>query len=145
MNLPENRFDMVLDFPIIGERELALSLNPELVNRTIKDSQITELLKEQLGERVDRQRISKSIEEFFVFASDFMRSKSTNTYPKNFSSSLNDGHFTLERSTASYRFVVDNFSDNQEFYERSVFKIFIKNFSTDPILTLFLVPQACDS
>lgn len=136
---------MVLDFPIIGERELSLSLNPAIVNKTIKESEIAELLKEQLGERTDRQRISKSIEEFFVFASDFMRFRSKNIYPKHFSSSFRNGHFILERSTTSYRFVVDNFSDNEKFYERSVFKIFINNLSTDPILTLFLVPQACDS
>lgn len=140
----QNRFDMVLDFPVVGERELSLSLDPSVVNRTIKSSQITDLLKEQLGERPDQQRISKAIEEFFVFASDFMRFRANNNYPAHFQSSLMNDHFILERSTNSYRFVVDNFSANEKFFERTVFKIFIKNLSNDPILTLFLVPQSCD-
>ena len=144
INFKQNTFDMALEFPIIGERELVLSLNPEVVNRTIKTSQVAELLKEQLGERSDRIRISKSIEEFFVFASDFMRFRAKGVFPRHFMSHFDDGHFILERATPSYRFVVDNFSDNATFYERTVFKIFIKNLTNDPILTLFLVPQSCD-
>nr|BDT29798.1 hypothetical protein BHI3_32640 [Bacteriovorax sp. HI3] len=134
----------MLDFPVIGERELALSLDPEFVNRTIKNSEITELLKDQLGERTDKARIAKSIEEFFVFASDFMRFKAAKVYPKHFSASFSDNHFIMERTTPSYRFVVDNSVPNQKFYERVVFKIFVKDLSNDPILTLFLVPKECD-
>lgn len=144
INRKEQRFDLVLDFPVIGERELALSLDPELVNRTIKNSEITELLKDQLEGRSDKVRIGKSIEEFFVFASDFMRFKAANVYPKHFTASVSNGHFLMERSTPSYRFVVDNSVSNQKFYERVIFKIFIKNLSNDPILTLFLVPKECD-
>lgn len=134
----------MLDFPVVGERELALSLDPEQVNRTIKNSEITELLKDQLGERTDKARIAKAIEEFFVFASDFMRFKAANVYPKHFSASFSDNHFIMERSTPSYRFVVDNSVSNQKFYERVVFKIYVKDLSSDPILTLFLVPKECD-
>ncbi|QDK40384.1 hypothetical protein DOM21_02720 [Bacteriovorax stolpii] len=134
----------MLDFPVIGERELALSLDPEFVNRTIKNSEITELLKDQLGERTDKAKIAKSIEEFFIFASDFMRFKAAKVYPKHFSASFSDNHFIMERTTPSYRFVVDNSVSNQKFYERVVFKIFVKDLSNDPILTLFLVPKECD-
>lgn len=134
----------MLDFPVIGERELALSLDPEFVNRTIKNSEITELLKDQLGERTDKAKIAKSIEEFFVFASDFMRFKAAKVYPKHFSASFSDNHFIMERTTPSYRFIVDNSVSNQKFYERVVFKIFVKDLSNDPILTLFLVPKECD-
>ena len=144
MDRKGNKFDLVLDFPVIGERELALSLDPELVNRTIKDSEITELLNEQLSENKDKKRIAKAIEEFFVFASDFMRSKAVGVYPKHFSSSVINGHFILERSTPSYRFVVDSYEPNSNFYERIVFKIYIKDLSPNAILTLFLVPQSCD-
>lgn len=141
----KNKFDLVLDFPVIGERALALSMNPQVMNQTIKNSEITELLNEQLGERSDKKKISKSIEEFFVFASDFMRWKAAGVYPKHYSSSFShDGHFVLERNTASYRFVVDSFSSNQKFYERVVFKIYIKDLSSDAILTLFLVPEICE-
>lgn len=139
-----NKFDLVLDFPVIGEREIALSLDPEIVNRSIKNSDITELLKEQLGERADKARIAKSIEEFFVFASDFMRFKAASIFPKHYQASFIDGHFIMERSTPSYRFVVDNFVPNQNFYERVLFKIYIKELSADPILTLFLIPKECD-
>lgn len=139
-----NKFDLVLDFPIIGERELNISLDPAVVNRTIKNSEITEFLNEQLGERPDKARIAKSIEEFFVFASDFMRFKAAKVYPKHYASSFSNDHFILERETPSYRFVVDNFSANQNFYERVVFKIFIKDLSSNAIMTLFLVPQSCD-
>ncbi|MBY0413238.1 MAG: hypothetical protein K2Q18_03690 [Bdellovibrionales bacterium] len=110
----------------------------------IKNSELTSFLSEQIGEREDKKKIIKSVEEFFVFASDFMRFKAAKTYPKHFSSSFADGHFFLERSTPSYRFVVDSFSENDKFYERVVFKIFIKDQSNNAIMTLFLVPQSCD-
>lgn len=144
MDRRANKFDLVLDFAVIGERQLELSLDPEYVNRTIKNSEITELLNEQLGERADKKRIAKAIEEFFVFSSDFMRSKAAGIYPKHFSSTLSNGHFVLERSTPTYRFVVDSYEPNSNFYERIVFKIFIKDLSSNAILTLFLVPQSCD-
>lgn len=140
----KNKFNLVLDFPIVGERQIELSLNPETVNKTIKNSEMTELLNDQLGEHADKRRIMKSVEEFFVFASDFIRYKASGVYPKHYSASFNDGHFVLERSTPSYRFIVDSFSPNQIFYERVVFKIFIKDLSSDAILTLFLVPESCD-
>lgn len=143
-----NKFDLVLDFPVIGERAIYISLDPVVMNQTIKNSEITELLHEQLGERVDRKQLAKSIEEFFVFASDFMKFKAAKVYPSHYKSSFNDDHFVMERETASYRFVVDNFSANEKFYERVVFKIFIKdlnkNSNGNAILTLFLVPQSCD-
>lgn len=141
---PKNKFDLVLDFPVVGERELELSLDPAEVNRSIKNSEITEFLKEHLSElRTDRQKIAKSIEEFFVFASDFMRFKAAGIYPKHFLASSENGHFIMERSTPSYRFVVDNSVANSKFFERVVFKIFIKELSNDAIMTLFLVPQEC--
>lgn len=144
INRKENKFDLVLDFPVVGEREIALSLDPEIVNRSIKNSDITEMLKEQLGERADRARISKAISEFFVFASDFMRFRAVSVFPKHYQASFADNHFIMERSTPSYRFVVDNFVPNQNFYERLLFKIYVKELSADPILTLFLIPKECD-
>lgn len=144
INKSKNLFQLVLDFPIVGEKEIAISLNPEIVNKVIKNSEITELLKEQIGGHAHNVRISKSIEEFFVFASDFLRYRQANVLPPHFSPSINEGHFILERTTASYRFVVDNFSPNEKFYERFVLKLFVKEIGSDPILTLFLVPQVCE-
>lgn len=139
-----NKFDLVLDFPVVGEKALYISLDPEEMNRTIKSSEIAEMLNEQLEGNSNKKRIAKAVEEFFVFASDFMRFKAAKTYPKHYSSSFVDGHFVLERNTNSYRFAVDNFSSNENFYERTVFKIFIKDLSPNAILTLFLVPQSCE-
>jgi hypothetical protein len=141
---PQNKFDLVLDFPIVGERELNISLDPAVTNRAIKNSELTALLNEQLADRTDKKIIAKSIEEFFVFASDFMRFKAAKVYPKHYTSSFVDGHFLLERTTASYRFVVDSYELNDKFYERVVFKIFVKDLSSNATLTLFLVPQSCD-
>lgn len=144
INRPKNQFDLVLDFAIVGERELNISLDPAIVNSTIKNSEITELLNDQLGDRTDKKQISKSIEEFFVFASDFMKYKAANIYPKHYTSTFIDDHFLLERQTPSYKFVVDNYQPNEKFYERVVFKIYIKDLSSNAIMTLFLVPQSCD-
>ncbi|MBC7712243.1 MAG: hypothetical protein H7177_02830 [Rhizobacter sp.] len=139
-----NRFDLSLDFPVVGERQIQFSLNPEVANKEIKNSEITAMLDQQLGERADKKRIAKTIEEFFVFASDFMRFKVANVYPKHFSGSFNNEHFIMERTTPSYRFIVDNSVPNDKFYERLIFKIYSKDLSNDAILTLFLVPQSCD-
>lgn len=145
---PNNKFDLVLDFPVIGERALIISLDPAVMNASIKDSEITQLLNEQLGDRTDKKQLGKSIEEFFVFASDFMKHKASGIYPRHYKSTFADSHFLMERETPSYKFHVDNFSANEKFYERVVFKIFIKDLSKNTngnaIMTLFLVPQSCD-
>lgn len=140
-----NRFDLVLDFAVIGERQIQFSLNPEIANREIKNSEISQLLNEQLGDRPNKKRIAKAVEEFFVFASDFMRFKVANVFPKHYSAAFKSDHFILERSTPSYRFEVDNFVPNEKYYERLVFKLFAKDLSNDAILTLYLVPDACDN
>jgi hypothetical protein len=140
----QNKFDLALDFPVVGEKLLSLSLIPEVANLEVKNSEISELLKDHIGPREDRARIAKSVEEFFVFASDFLRYRANNIIPPHYSYEFKDGHFLMERNTKSYKFVVDNFSVNEKFYERTVFKIYIKDHSPDAIVTLFLVPQACE-
>lgn len=140
----KNTFNLAFDFPVVGEKLLSLSLNPQIVNRDIKNSEISELLKDQIGEREDRARIAKSVEEFFVFSSEFLRYRANNKLPLHYATKLSDGHFIMERATPSYLFLVDNFAANDHFYERTVFKIFLKEHSTNPIVTLFLVPQTCE-
>jgi hypothetical protein len=136
---------LALDFPIIGETKVSLSLKPSEVAKQIKNSELVEVLKEQIGERADRDEILKTIEEFFVFASDFIRYKSAGVNPPHFTSSLENDHYILGRITPHYSFQVDNFSENEKFFERTVFKIFLKNSSiTTPVMNLFLVPQTCD-
>ena len=102
-------------------------------------------MREKIGDRADRDQIIKTVEEFFVFASDFIHYKAIGVYPTHFNAKSDDGHFLLSRDTPHYKFSVDNFSDNQSYFERTVFKIFFKAPGyTDPIMTLFLVPQSCD-
>ncbi len=139
-----NKFDLVLDFPVVGEKVLSISLDSAVANNEIKSSEISAMLNDQLNDNPNKKNIVKAIEEFFVFISDFMHFKSDRIYPKHYSSSFVDDHFILENTKESYRFVVDNYAFNEKFYERSVFKIFEKDLSTSPIMTLFLVPQACE-
>lgn len=145
INRARNAFDLALDFPIIGETQVSLSLNPKEVSREISRTELVELLREQIGDRPDSAQLVKAIEEFFVFSSDFIRFKASNVFPSHFASSLVNEHFLLSRETPNYRFEVDSFSDNQKYFERTIFKIFLKNGpSSDPVMTLFLVPQNCD-
>ncbi|MDD4973192.1 MAG: hypothetical protein PHY93_02525 [Bacteriovorax sp.] len=145
INRLKNLFELALDFPIIGESKVSLSLNPKEVSKQISHSELVVVLQEKVGERADRDQIVKTIEEFFVFASDFIHYKASGVYPAHFISSTENGHFILSRETPHYNFLVDNFSENQNYFERTVFKILLKSSSsTNPIMTLFLVPQSCD-
>ncbi len=145
LNRPHNSFDLALDFPIIGETKVELSLDPSVVSKQIGKTELAQVLREHIPERTDREEIIKTIEEFFVFSSDFIRYKAAGLYPTPFSSNSENGHFLLFRETSHYKFVVDNFSANETYFERTVFKIFLKSTSTtEPIMTLFLVPQSCD-
>lgn len=145
LDRPKNLFELALDFPIIGESQVSLSLNPALVSKQIGKTELIELLRERIGERPDQAEIVKTIKEFFVFASDFVRYRASNVYPTHFTSTAENGHFVLFRETPNYKFSVDNFADNNIFFERTVFQIFLKPRSlSEPIMTLFLVPQKCD-
>ena len=145
LNRKQNVFDLALDFPIIGETKVSLSLDPKVVSKQMGHSELMNLLKERIGDRGDRDQIAKTIAEFFVFSSDFIQYKAADVYPKHFKATFNDDHFILERETPHYKFMIDNFADNQKYFERTILKIFLKsNSQTDPIMTLFLVPQSCD-
>jgi hypothetical protein len=146
VNRKKNIFNLALDFPIIGETKVSLSLNSKDVRGKIIHSELGAFLREKIGERPDREQLIKTTEEFFIFTSDFIHHASSKTYPTNFISSTLDDHFLLSFNTTQYLFMVDNFADNQKFFERSVFKIFLKSTSLiEPIMTLFLVPQSCQN
>lgn len=125
---------------------MSLSLNPKVVSTQIGRTELIGLLRQRIGDRTDLEQIIKTVEEFFVFASDFINYKNLGIYPAHFKATLNDDHFILMRETPHYVFSVDNFSDNQTYFERSIFKIFLKTQGySEPIMTLFLVPQNCGS
>ncbi len=140
----KNQFNLVCDFPIVGEKALVLSLNPDIAKRTIKNFEFTEPLRENLGDRPDAPKIIKALEEFFLYLSDFLKYKNANQYPPSFAPSFKDGHFFMERQVNGYRFLVDSFQANDLFYERVQLKLFSKELSNDAIVTLFLVPQTCE-
>lgn len=149
-NPRKSTFDLSLDFPIIGETLVSLSLVPRLVSKQIGGTQLVAILREKIGDRADRDQIIKAIEEFFVFSSDFLRHVESGEYPKYYEASLNNEHFLLTRQTTHYKFEIDNFSENETYFERVVFRIYLKSSTptgtaTDPTMTLFLVPQTCDS
>ena len=145
LNRKLNVFDLALDFPIVGETKVSLSLNPKEVSKQMNHSQLMEILQERIGDRSDRDQIVKAIAEFFVFSSDFIHYRAAEVYPTHFNAITKDDHFILERETPHYKFMIDNFADNQKYFERTVLKLFLKsNSQTDPIMTLFLVPQSCD-
>ncbi len=145
INRRKNLFELALDFPIIGESKVSLSLNPKIASKEIAHSEIVDVLKEQLGDRADRDQIISTLKEFFVFASDFIRFKVLGTFPSQFVTSFENDHFKLTRETPHYRFEVDNFSENPRFFERTVFKIYLKSMpNSNSAMTLFLVPQSCD-
>ena len=139
-----NKFNLVLDFPVVGEKGLSISLDPVIAQNEINSSEISAMLNDQLKDNPNKKNIVKAIQEFFIFTSDFMRFKSAKLYPEHYSSSFVDDHFILEKTNNNYRFVVDNYASNEKFFERSVFKIFEKNYSSNPIMTMFLVPQSCE-
>jgi len=140
----KNLFNLVCDFPIVGEKSLALSLNPDVAKRSIKNFEFTDALKEHLGERPDAPKIVKALEDFFLYLSDFLKHKSTGVYPKNYTPTFKDGHFFMERTMNGTRFLVDSFQSNETYYERVQLKLFVKELSNDAIVTLFLVPQTCE-
>lgn len=145
MNHRNNVFDLALDFPIVGETRVSLSLDPREVSRNIGKAQLFEVLREKISDRSDREQVLKTIEEFFVFASDFIKYRAALIYPKHFQANSDNEHFVLSRQTPHYQFVVDNFADNETYFERTVFKIFLTSPGhTDPIMTLFLVPTNCE-
>ena len=111
-NLKKNLFELALDFPIIGETKVDLSLNPKEVSKNIGRSELISVLREQVGDRADLEEVIKTVEEFFVFASDFIHYKALKVYPAHFTTSLENDHFNMERSTPHYRFQIDNFSEN---------------------------------
>lgn len=145
INRNRKLFELALDFPIIGETKVELSLNPKTVSKQIGNSELVEVLQERIGDRADRDELIKTIKEFFVFASDFIRHKASNVYPAHFSATFENEHFILNRITPHYKFQVDNFSENPTYFERTVFKIFQTSTpNSTPVLTLFLVPDSCD-
>lgn len=141
----KNIFEMALDFPIVGETKITLNLNSKEILKQINHSDLVAFLEKNVGRRDDRDQIIKAIEEFFILTSDFVYHRTSGIYPTHFVSKIENDHFILERITPNYSFQIDNFSENKSYFERTTFKIFLTIAApTDPIMTLFLVPQSCD-
>lgn len=134
----------MLDFPVIGERFLKFSLDPRYAQKAANSSEITEMLKKQIGNRSDSAEISKGIEEFFIYSSEFMRFKAIKKYPTQFSAVSRGDIFIMQKTSDNYLYTVESSVLNQNFFERVQFKIFSKSKISSPIMTLFLIPQSCE-
>jgi hypothetical protein len=140
-----NTFELGLDFPIVGEKRISLGLNPRDTAKTISHSDFVTLLKDQIGNREDRDQIINGVEEFFVLTSEFVQFRAKSQFPEIYKIEVTDDHFKLQRSHGGYLYEVDSSSDNQKYFERVFLRIFKeKSTSTGSILTLLLIPEACE-
>lgn len=142
---PNNNFNLAFDFPIVGEKKLTLSLDPKKTAQKINHSQMVRLIESQIEEREDKESIIESVEEFFVLTSEFVQFKALNKTPTHYKATVKDDHFLLRREHGQSLFEIDAFVQNEKYFERVILKVFPKNNSqNDPILSLFLIPEACE-
>lgn len=144
-NKKQNAFHLVLDFPIVGERMLTFSLDPQHANKKVTNSEITDLLKKQLGSGTNIEEVQNAIDAFFVLSSEFMRFKAINKYPGHYLDKSSEDNFILERQSNIYIYRVESSLLNENFFERVQFKIFNHQNLSRPILTLFLVTESCEA
>lgn len=145
LDRPHRRYELALAFPIVGEQKVSLSLDPVQVSNSIYRSDFLALLKDKIPKRADSEQIVRAVGEFFVFSADFASAVVDGKWPQQYKAQQIDDHFVMVRETPHYKFVIDNSSDNQRFFERNQYKIFLRSLSeTEAVMTLFLIPSTCD-
>jgi hypothetical protein len=103
-------------------------------------------LDEMIGDGVDREMTTAALRNFYLTSSEFVSGKKINKIPSTFIASKNADHFILSRFRDGFTYSVDSYSLNDTFYERVVIKVApAKPSNSSPILTLFLVPSACNN
>jgi hypothetical protein len=136
---------LVLDFPIVGEKKMALSLDPRVTAKHVNQSQLVRLIERQMDERSDKENIIEGVQEFLVLTSEFVQFKAQKKIPTLYNFSEKDGHYFLKREHGDHLYEIDAFVLNEKFFERVVIKIYSKlNVQNGPILTLFLIPETCE-
>ena len=144
VDLKNNKFDLVLDFPIKGQSLISLSLDPKLAKSTIARSNLLELFRERVKDRANREELVKALSAFFEMTAEFVAARSQNIFPEGFTATLENNHFKLLRLSPQFKFEVDSYAFNQKYFERTELKIFPnQGASAAPVMSLFLVPSNC--
>lgn len=145
VNLNKNTFELAFDFPIVGERRMSISLNPKEAARLLNHSSVVRMLESSIEERSDRENIINAVHEFYVLTSEFVSLKARNQFSKVYNIEERNEHFILSREHGGFIYEIDAYSPNEKFYERVVMKISDPKYRQNgPILSLFLVPEACE-
>jgi len=144
IDLERNQFQLSLDFPIVGEKIVSMSLNPKDTAKELSKSGFIRLLKSEVGENENQEMIFMAVEEFIVLTSEMVQFHVKNKIPTHYQHHIKDGHFVMQRSHGDFDYLVDSFDLDEKFFKRLVMKIQSKNqLQNDPILTLYLVPETC--
>ena len=145
INYIKNTFDLAFDFPIVGERQMSISLNPKEAAKLLNHSSVVRMLESSIEERSDRENIINAVHEFYVLTSEFVSLKAKNQFSNVYSVEDKNQHFIISRNHGGFIFEIDAYSPNESFYERLVIKISDPKYrQTGPILSLFLVPESCE-
>jgi hypothetical protein len=145
INKNTNHFDLAMDFPIIGEKKLSLSLIPKEANSEITHSELLHLIESQIGERYNKVQIVNAMEEFFVLTSEFLYFKSQGKLASAYSTHFENNHFIMQRLHGQFKFEVEGYDEEHGFFRRILVKIYPKSPDSDSSLfSLFLVPETCD-
>jgi len=145
VNVKKNTFDLAFDFPIVGERQMSISLNPKEAAKLLNHSSVVRMLESSIEDRADRENIINAVHEFYVLTSEFVSLKSKNQFSNVYSVEDKNQHFVISRNHGGFVYEIDAYSPNEIFYERVVMKISDPKYRQNgPILSLFLVPESCE-
>jgi len=145
INKSTQYFDLALAFPIIGERKISLSLDPKITAKEISQSAVLSLIEDKIGNRYNKVQVMQAMEEFFVLTSEFLYYKSKDKLPPVYQVKFEGDHFFLVRNHGNFRFEIESYAPENEFFRRVLVKIFpIENANSSPLFTMFLVPETCD-
>jgi hypothetical protein len=135
---------LALDFPIRGPTKISLSLDPKLAKSAIAQSNLISIFKERIKGRLNQDELASALLAFFETTSEFVAARSVGHYPESFNATLENDHFVLWRQSPQFKFEINNYAFNQKFFERTELKLYsIRDNSTSPVMTLFLVPTNC--
>jgi hypothetical protein len=145
INKKSNHFDLVMAFPIVGEKKLSLNLNPQEAAKEVNRSELLQAIESQIGERYNKEQIRNAMEEFFVLTSDFLYYRSKDKFPTHYTSKLDNDHFTLQRLHAQFRYEIESFNEEGGFFRRVIVKISpLTPIASPALFTFFLVPETCE-
>jgi hypothetical protein len=145
LNKKTNHFNLALAFPVVGEKNISLSLDPKETAKEIHQSQVLQMIEEKIGERYNKKQIMNAMEEFFVLTSEFLYYRSKDKFPSVYTSRFENDHFYMQRTHGQFRFEVESFAEEGGFFKRVLVKIYpLDPASMAPLFTLFLVPETCD-